>query len=95
MPFEKGKSGNPEGRRIEKPFQDALRMELAAAGKDHKALRVIARRLIEIAGAVDNKEALGAIKELADRTDGKSAAQVALTGEDGGALTIEIKRFAG
>lgn len=55
------------GRRQEKPFRDALRMELAAVGDDHKALRAIARKLIE--GAMEGK--LDSIKELADRTDGK------------------------
>ncbi len=57
------------GRKAEKPFRDALRMELAAIGDDHKALRQIARNLINLAMAEDCK--LDAIKELADRTDGK------------------------
>lgn len=43
-------------------------MEIAAAGEDHKALRGIARNLIAIAGT---PEGLGAIKEIADRLDGK------------------------
>lgn len=55
------------GRRQEKPFRDALRMELAAVGDDSKALRMIAQKLIEKASEGD----LQAIKELADRTDGK------------------------
>jgi len=55
------------GRRQEKPFRDALRMELAAAGADNKALRAIAARLIE--SAMEGK--LDAIKELADRSDGR------------------------
>lgn len=60
------------GRKAEKPFRDALRMELAAAGTDHKALRAIAARLIAMAEAGD----MQAIKELADRTDGKSVQQL-------------------
>lgn len=55
------------GRRAEKPFADALRMELKAAGENHKALRAIARQLIAKATEGD----MQAIKELADRTDGK------------------------
>jgi hypothetical protein len=55
------------GRKQEKPFRDALRIELAAAGEDSKALRKIARALIEKAGEGD----MQAIKELADRVDGK------------------------
>jgi len=55
------------GRRQEKPFRDALMLEIAAAGEDRKALRVVARQLI--ANASEGK--LDAIKELADRVDGK------------------------
>ena len=55
------------GRRQEKPFRDALRMEIAAAGEDHKALRIVAAKLLELAQSGD----MQAIKELADRSDGK------------------------
>lgn len=55
------------GRRQEKPFADAIRMELAAVGDDHRALRAIAKKLIEKARTGD----LAAIQELANRTDGK------------------------
>ena len=44
-------------------------MELAAAGDDNKALRAIARNLIAQAQA---KVGLAAIKEVADRLDGKA-----------------------
>lgn len=57
------------GRRQEKPFADALRMELAAAGEDHKKLRAIAKKLIDKAEEGD----MQAIQMLADRTDGKPA----------------------
>jgi hypothetical protein len=60
------------GRKAEKPFRDALRMQLKEAGEDHKALRMIAAKLIDLAVSGD----LQAIKELADRTDGKSVQQV-------------------
>lgn len=65
------------GRKQEKPFRDALRMELLAAGDDHKALRMIAAKLIEKATEGD----MQAIKELADRTDGK--VPQGIVGEDG------------
>jgi hypothetical protein len=42
-------------------------MEVLAAGDDHKALRRIARKLLEQAYAGD----IAAIKEVADRLDGK------------------------
>lgn len=56
------------GRKQEKPFRDALRLELAAISKDdQRGLRAIARKLIAMAETGD----MQAIKELADRTDGK------------------------
>ena len=64
------------GRRQEKPFRDALRIELASAGEDSKALRNVARRLIQQAEAGD----LQAIKELADRIDGKAVQQTEISG---------------
>lgn len=80
MAFEKGKSGNPGGRPKEKPFRDALRAELAALGEDDpKALRSLARNLLKIAAGEDG---LPAIKEVADRLDGKVATPIE-NGEDG------------
>ena len=55
------------GPKREKPFREALMMEIAAAGPDHKALRQIARAVL--AAAYDGK--MDAIKEVADRLDGK------------------------
>lgn len=78
MAFKKGQSGNPGGRSTGKPFADALRMELAAAGKDHKAIREIARNLISLAQRAD-KEALPAIAAIADRLDGKPAQESTMT----------------
>lgn len=81
MPFEKGQSGNPGGRPKEKPFRTALNMELAEAGENHKALRAIARNLIQLAQK-DDASALPAIREIADRSDGK-VPQAIENGEDG------------
>ena len=61
MPFQPGNSGNPEGQRRAKLFAEALRMEIAAAGDDNKALRRVARALLDEA----------AIAMIADRLDGK------------------------
>ena len=55
------------GRKQEKPFRDALRLEIAEAGNKPHALRNIALRLIEMAEGGD----MQAIKEFADRIDGK------------------------
>lgn len=64
--------GRPVGSiNTQRPFADALRMELAAAGGDQRALRAIARNLIAIASSGE-PIALQAIREIADRTDGKA-----------------------
>lgn len=55
------------GRKQEKPFRDALRMEISKAGSKAKSLRNIARKLIDMA----EEGNMAAIRELADRTDGK------------------------
>lgn len=68
---------NPRGQQRDKPFRDALRMELAAAGEDHRALRRVAQVLIMKASGGDVK----AIRELGDRLDGKPA-QALVGGED-------------
>lgn len=79
MAFEKGQSGNPGGRPKERPFREALKMEIAALGEDDpKALRGLARNLLKIAAGDDG---LQAIKEVADRLDGKPA-QAIIGGDD-------------
>jgi hypothetical protein len=66
----------PGGRPIgsintQRPFADALRMELAAAGGDQRTLRAIARNLIELAVGT-GPNSLAAIREISDRLDGKA-----------------------
>jgi phage I-like protein len=58
---------HPRGQQRDKPYREALRMELAAAGDDMKELREIAKAHIAKCKEGD----LQAIKELADRLDGK------------------------
>jgi hypothetical protein len=69
----------------DKPFRDALRLEIAAAQdeNDFRSLRKIARQLLQNAseGKVD------AIKEVADRMDGKVTQPIA-GDEDGGPIQI-------
>ena len=62
----------------DKPFRDALRMELASAGDDHRALRQIAAATIAQAMTGES----WAVKEIADRLDGKPAQ--AIMGDDDG-----------
>lgn len=72
----KGRSGTNKNK--EKPFAEALRMELAAAGDDHKALRRIAAKVIEMAEGGD----MQAISQIADRLDGKPAQESTVTIDD-------------
>ena len=76
--FQKGKSGNPGGAWRDKPFREALRLELSSAGHDLEALRLIARALIANAQNGD----IQAVKEVADRMDGKSTQESTVTIDD-------------
>ena len=67
----------------DKPFRKALQMELAEAGENLKGLRVIARALL--IKARDGEVA--AIKEIADRLDGKPAQAIVGGGEDDPAVS--------
>lgn len=67
---------NPRGQQRDKPFRDALRMEIAEAEGDRKRLRTIARALLDKAETGD----VNAIKEIGDRLDGKVAQ--AIIGDD-------------
>lgn len=83
----KSMSGAPKGNSNAakgKKWTDAIRKALARG----KKLDVIAKKVVEMAVAGD----MQAIKEIGDRLDGKSVQ--AITGEDGGPLTVEIVRFA-
>lgn len=79
MPFEPGKSGNPGGRPKSKPFKEALLIEALAAERGDAceakpgSLRWNARQLL-------NQGDVPAIREIADRLDGKVAQ--AIVGDD-------------
>jgi hypothetical protein len=75
----KGRSGTNKNK--DKPFAEALRMEIAAAGENHKALRAIARNLIALASK-EEMAALPAINAIADRLDGKPAQEATVTFDD-------------
>lgn len=91
MTFVKGKSGNPGGRPKSKPFKESLLIEaeLAAQGEPCKAhkgsLRWNARKLLEL-GEVP------AIREIADRLDGKVTQGI--SGPDGGPIqTVDLTNW--
>lgn len=82
MVWKTGESGNPGGKKPgtmkDKPYRDALRMEIAALHEgDIRGLRVIARAHLNKCKDGD----MAAIKELADRLDGKPAQESTVTFE--------------
>lgn len=85
MPFEKGQSGNPKGRPKDKPFSDMLRIAIKeASAEGGTKLRAVADVLVNEA----IKGNVQAIKELADRLDGKPAQAL----EHSGAIESTISK---
>src|SRR5262249_34057086 len=76
---------NPRGQQRDKIYREALRLKLAdmSEGVDLKKLRQIARAHIEKAAAGD----MQAIKELADRLDGRPAQILEPSGPDSEPIT--------
>lgn len=81
MPFEKGQSGNANGRPVsKKAFADMLRIAInEAAAEGGTKLRQVATALVDKAVSGD----VPAIREIADRLDGKVAQQLNHANEDG------------
>lgn len=77
MTFKKGQSGNPGGRPKSREFRDVLMLALKSADGDKLKLRRVAEKLVE--KAIEG--AMAAIREIADRVDGKPTQ--ALISEDG------------
>lgn len=82
--------GAPVGNRnavgcpsAEKPFRDAV--SRAIAQDDSLRLRKAAEKLLDLAAQGES----WAVKELADRMDGKPAQQTVITGANNGPLQIE------
>jgi hypothetical protein len=69
MPWAKGQSGNPHGKRLGKPLTDALHLELSA---DPKLARRIAKALLAAAASGDTKAA----NLVFDRVDGAVVRQL-------------------
>src|SRR5262245_65791809 len=80
---------HPRGQQRDKPYREALRLELAAAGEDMKKLREIAKAHIARCEAGD----MQAIRELADRLDGKPAQMLDLGDADKPRLTKIVHEF--
>jgi hypothetical protein len=92
MTFQPGQSGNPSGRLREKPFRQALMMALR---DDEEAPGRTKTKLDRIVGQLVSKALEGdtqAIKEVADRCEGKAPQQQFLTGdEDGGPMRLLLE----
>jgi len=83
-PFKPGQSGNPNGRPKSKPFKEAIQRALTEAGDDKASLQAVATALVDKAMQGD----VPAIKEIADRLDGK-VPQGIIGGEEGDpAITV-------
>ena len=88
--FTPGQSGNPSGRPKERVWKDALvramkRRDAGAKDGDPLALEKLADAVISAAMMGD----MSAVKEIADRLDGKVAQTTILQGdEDGGAVRL-------
>jgi hypothetical protein len=74
------KRGRPFGSTKERPFLNALRMEIARAEDDNdfRSLRRIACKLLRMAAEGD----IAAIREVADRLDGRTPIRVAGDSEE-------------
>jgi hypothetical protein len=89
MPFEDGTSGNPNGRpKSHKLFKDALTLAIKRTSGDKQEIAYIAEALVDKAKTGD----VPAIREIADRLDGKATQTIG--GDDENPLNIvhEIRR---
>lgn len=85
-----------KGSRPDKLMRDAIILALhreanGSDGKPTKKLYLVAEKLVDAALSGDMR----AQCEVNDRVDGKSPQALALTDPDGGAMTINIVKFAG
>lgn len=80
-------AGRPQGsQNKDKPFREALRKQIAEMSGDPKRLERIAVKLLTTAEDGD----IAAIKEVADRLDGKVAQALEHTGSDGGSIEVAL-----
>lgn len=82
MPFKKGQSGNPQGRRVEK-ISDAIAKKFGP-----EAIEIIADLM---RNSPEERVRLDAAKYLSDRAFGKAAQSVELSGKEGGPLLAVIR----
>jgi hypothetical protein len=86
-PFQPGQSGNPGGRPKKMPITDAIREELEQEGAQGTSnARAIARKLVKLARAGN----MDAIREIADRTEGKPRQRIEQSGPEGGPVQLQL-----
>lgn len=88
MAAEKGSTNRADGKRFQIALHNALQRKNAQ--DKWEALTDLAEKLVD-EGLNGN---IVAIKEVADRLDGKSAQSVAVTGADGGPFIVQVVSFA-
>ena len=88
MPFEPGHSGNPSGTKTERKFLAALLR--AIAQDDAVRLRSAAEKLLDLAASGES----WAIKELADRLDGRPPQAIQAQDAEGRDLAIALIAYA-
>jgi hypothetical protein len=85
MPFQPGKSGNPEGSKDRAAFLRVLNR--AIAQDDGKRLRDAVEKLLDLASGGEQ----WAVQMLADRLDGKPAQAVTIGNEAGETFSVTWK----
>ena len=88
-PFAKGNRLNPGGEWADKPFREALRRALKRTDPKSKAIQLDRLAVALIASGCEGNVA--ALKEIADRIDGKVAQPQEVTGADGGPIESTLK----
>jgi hypothetical protein len=87
--FQPGQSGNPNGKPKWKLLSDTYRAKLAELVPGDKRGRNYAEAIADAAFAAALRGNIGAFQEIADRTEGKPAQAIALSGDVHVTMTVE------
>ncbi|HEX6786969.1 MAG TPA: DUF5681 domain-containing protein [Acidimicrobiales bacterium] len=94
MPWEKGQSGNPLGRRQAKPVTDAILAELKKPHQHGTRLEAVAARLVNLILRGERAESVAALKLLLGYTDGLPHQPIDVEGAVEHTVTIRTIREA-
>jgi hypothetical protein len=87
--FQPGQSGNPKGKPKWKMLSDTYRAKLAERVPGDERGRNYAEAIADAAFAAALEGQIGAIQEIADRTEGKPAQAIALSGDFRVDMTVQ------